>query len=157
MIGGKMKRREFIAGRGMLLGATCAPSVWAADDSAAVKQIVQDVYSVFYRDRDKKKYRLLLTEDYLLLEKGEILDVEDDIALMPAPGSDYKRTDAFGFRSVKIDGDAAYAVYFLKSEITDKKNGTRNAEWLESAILRRSGSGWRMALLHSTRIVKPNA
>ena len=152
-----MKRREFIAGTGMLLGATCALSASAADDSAAVKQVVRDVYSVFYENRDKQKYRLLLTEDYLLLEKGEILDVEGDLALMPAPGSDYKRTDAFDFRSVKIHGDTAYAVYFLKSEITDKKNGTRNAEWLESAVLRREGKRWRMALLHSTRITKPGA
>jgi ketosteroid isomerase-like protein len=151
-----MKRREFIAGTGLLLGATCVPNVSAAaDDSAAIKQAVQDVYSIFYVDRDKQKYRSLLTEDYLLLENGEILDVEGDLALMPAPGSDYKRTDAFDFRSVKVRGETAYAVYFLKSEITDKKNGTRNVEWLESAILRRHDKGWQMALLHSTRITKP--
>ncbi|HEV8482044.1 MAG TPA: nuclear transport factor 2 family protein [Blastocatellia bacterium] len=148
-----MKRREFIAGTGVLIGATCAPSVSAADDAAAVKQAVNDCYSVFYVSLDKQKYRSLLTEDYLLLEHGELLDVEGDIALMPAPDSGYKRTDAFDFRSVKVHGDTAYAVYFLKSKITDK-NGTHNGEWLESAILRRSGTGWRIALLHSTRIVK---
>jgi ketosteroid isomerase-like protein len=91
----------------------------------------------------------------LLLENGELLDIEGDIALMPSPESGYKRTDAFDFRSVKVHGDTAYAVYFLKSEITDKKNGNRHRQWLESAILRRGGNGWRMALLHSTRIVKP--
>lgn len=56
---------------------------------------------------------------------------------------------------MKVQGNIAYLVYFLKSEITDKKDGTRNREWLESAILRRSVKGWRMALLHSTRIIKP--
>ena len=152
-----MKRREFISGTGVLIGAACAPSVLAADDAAAVKQAVKDVYSIFYVSLDKQKYRSLLTEDYLLLENGELLDIEGDIALMPAPESGYKRTDAFDFRSVKIHGDTAYAVYFLKSEITDKKDGTRKREWLESAILRRSGAGWRMALLHSTKIVKPGA
>jgi ketosteroid isomerase-like protein len=145
-----MKRREFIAGTGMLIGIACVPSVSAADNETAVKQAVKDVYSIFSVSLDKQKYRSLLTEDYLLLENGELLDIEGDIALMPAPESGYKRTDAFDFRSVKVHGDTAYAVYFLKSEITDKKNGTRNREWLESAILRRSGAGWRMALLHST-------
>jgi ketosteroid isomerase-like protein len=91
----------------------------------------------------------------MLLENGELLDIEGDIALMPTPDSGYKRADAFDFRSVKIHGDFAYVVYILKSEITDKKNGTRNREWLESAFLRRSDKIWRMALLHSTRIVKP--
>jgi ketosteroid isomerase-like protein len=149
-----VKRREFIAGTGILLGTTCAPSVSAADDAAAVKQTVKDVYYVFSVSLDKKKYRSLLTEDYLLLENGEILDIDGDIALMPSPDSGYKRTDNFDFRSVKVQGNIAYVVYFLKSEITDKKNGTRNREWLESAILRRSGERWRMALLHSTRIAK---
>jgi ketosteroid isomerase-like protein len=150
-----MKRREFIAGTGMLIGSACAPSVLAADDDAAVKQAVEDFYSVYYVNLDKKKYRSLLTEDYLLLEDGQIMDADADIALMPAPDDGYKRIDKFDFRSVKLYGDIAYAVYFLKSEITDKKNGARSREYLESAILQRSGKGWRVALLHSTKIVKP--
>jgi len=155
-----MKRREFIAGTGLLLGATCVPSASAAtDDSAAVKQVVRDVHSVFYADRNKQKYRSLLTEDYLLLEKGKILDVEGDLALMPALGSDYKRTDTFDFRTINVQGDMAYVVYIVESKITNKKNVSQNGEWqwLESAILRRSGKRWLMALLHSTQITKARA
>lgn len=152
-----MKRREFLAGTGILIGTECVPRVSAADDDTAVKQTIKDVYSIFSVSLDKQKYRALLTDDYLLLENGELLDIEGDIALMPAPESGYKRTDSFDFRSVKVHGDTAYAVYFLKSEITDNKNGPRNREWLESAILRRAKRGWRVALLHSTRISKPGA
>ena len=148
-----MERREFIAGAGLLLGTTCVLGVPAADDVAAIKQLVQNVYSVYYQNFDKQKYRSLLTEDYLLLENGELLDIEGDIAMMPAADSGYKRKDTFDFRSVKVHGDTAYAVYFLKSETNDK-NGVRNREWLESVVMRRSGGRWRMALLHSTRIVK---
>ena len=150
-----MKRREFVGGAGMLIGAACAPSVSAADDAVAVKQVVVDVYAAF-SGFDKLKYRSLLTEDYLLLENGELLDIEGDVAMMPTPESGHKRTDAFDFRSAKVHSDTAYVVYFLKSEIKDK-NGTRNREWLESAILRRSVTGWRIALLHSTRIEKAGA
>jgi hypothetical protein len=154
-----MKRRELITGAGILLGAACAPSVLAGDETSAAQQLIRDYYSVFYGQRDEQKYRSLLTEDYLLLEKGEILDAEGDLKLMPAPGGDYKRTDAFDFRSVKIQGDTGYAVYFLKSEIMSKKNASHDGEWqwLESTILRRSGSKWRVALLHSTKIVKAGA
>ncbi|MCW9065968.1 MAG: nuclear transport factor 2 family protein, partial [Ignavibacteriaceae bacterium] len=96
-----------------------------------------------------------LTEDYLILENGELLDTESDIALMPEPDSGYERTDTFDFRYIKIEGDIAYTVYFLKAEIKDKTNGTINKEWLESTILRRSGDGWKIALLHSTKITNP--
>jgi hypothetical protein len=140
----------------MLLGTAYAPSASAADDAEAVKQAVREVYSTFYETRDKPKYRSLLTKDYLLLENGELFDIEGDLALMPAPDSGYMRTDAFDFRLVKVHDDTAYAVYFLKSEMTNKKDGTRRREWLESAVLRRSGTGWQMALLHSTRLAKPS-
>ncbi len=149
-----MKRREFIAGAGILIGAAASISISAEEDMVALKQAIADVYFTFSVDFDKQKYRSLLTDDYLLLEQGKLLDIEGDLALMPTPDSAYKRTDAFDFRSVKVHGDIAYLVYFLKSEITDK-TGTRNREWLESAIFRRSGSRWLMAMLHSTRIMEP--
>jgi ketosteroid isomerase-like protein len=136
-------------------GSASASNTLATADEAMVKQTVRDIYSVFYGDLDAEKYRSFLTDDYVLLENGELLDIEGDIALMPAPGDGYHRTDAFEFQLVNIHGDTAYAVYFLKSDIVDRKNGTRSREWLESAILRRSDKGWQMALLHSTRIAKP--
>lgn len=134
-----------------MIGVMWMRPAFADDDTSAVKQAIRNDYSVFYQDRDQQKYRSLLTDDYLLLENGDILDIEGDIALMPSPDSEYERTDEFDFRSVKIHGDIAYAVYLLKSDISDKKNGRRKREFLESAILRRIDGQWRVALLHSTR------
>ena len=149
-----MKRRHFIAASGILVVGVCVPYLLAADDVESVKHFIEDWYLTFYTKLDKEKYRAMLAEDYLLLENGDIFDAAGDIALMPRVEDEYKRTDAFDFRSVKIKGDFAYAIYFLKSEMDDKKNGKRNLEWLESAFLRRSGKTWRVALLHSTRITK---
>jgi ketosteroid isomerase-like protein len=151
-----MERRNFIAGTtGALVGAACPASIAAVNDAEAVRRAVESYYMVYFRVRDKAAYRLL-TEDYFLLEHGEVLDTEGDIAVMPAAESSYTRTDAFDFRSTKIAGDTAYAVYFLDSDISDEK-GTCHKKWLESVVLRRSGgdSGWRIAPLHSTRIEKP--
>lgn len=139
----------------MLMGAAFVTNVSAADEVSAVKRTIEDFYSVYYVDLDKKRYLSLLTDDYLLLENGEVMNADDDIALMPTPEDEYKRTDKFDFRKVKVHGDTAYTVHVLKSDITDKKNGNRKREYLESAILRRSGKRWRVALLHSTKITKP--
>lgn len=150
-------KRQLSGPGGMLPATADTRHTSATDDAEAVRQAVRDVYSTFSETRDKQKYRSLLTEDYLLLENGELLDIDGDLALMPAPDSGYRRTDAFDFRLVKVHDDTAYAVYFLRSEMTDTKEGTRRREWLESAVLRRSGTGWKMALLHSTRLAKPGA
>ena len=88
----------------------------------------------------------------MLLEKGKIFDADADISLMPAPGSDYKRTDSFDFRSVKCHGDIAYVAYFLKSEIVDNDHVVHHDAWLESVILQRFGRVWRVALFHSTLV-----
>lgn len=150
-----MKRRKFIAVSGMFAAAAAyVPETLAAEDVSSIKRFIEDWYSIFYIKLDKEKYRATLTDDYLLLENGEIFDADGDISFMPRPEDEYKRTDVFDFRSVKIQGDFAYAIYFLKSDINDKPKGQRNFEFLESAILRRSGSSWRVAVLHSTRVVK---
>jgi ketosteroid isomerase-like protein len=97
----------------------------------------------------------MLTDDYVLLENEEIVSLEKDVSLMPSPEDDYERRNSFDFRSVKVHGDVAYLVYFLKSDIRDKKDGARQREYLESMILRRDGGGvWRIALLHSTKLRK---
>ena len=151
-----MKRRQFIlTGTGAIAGALMAPTAARAAEEESVKQFVRDDYFTFYVLMDREKYRAMLSDDYLLLEQGEILDIAGDMELMPPPDIDYKRKDAFEFHSVKIHDDTAWAVYTLRSDITDKKNGPRHREFLESMILRRSGTGWLAALLHSTLVPEP--
>lgn len=149
-----MKRRDFISASATFAVAAYVPEVFASDDSASVKKFIEDWYYTYYVKLDKEKYLATLTDDYLLLENGEIFDAAGDTALIPSPADEYKRKDVFDFKSVKLDGDFAYVVYFLKSDINDNKKGPRHFEFLESAILRRSGKSWRVALLHSTRLAK---
>ena len=106
---------------------------------------------------DRDYYRSFMTDDYLLLENGELLDLEGDMALLGALPPDHIRTDKFDFRHIRVDGDEAYAVYYLESSMNDSKRGQRDRRWLESAIFRREGGKWRAAVLHSTRISPPSA
>ena len=148
-----MKRRTFIGAASALLAGAHALPAAAKDDETDIRRAVERVYEA-YRSRDKASYRALLTDDYLLLEDGELLDVDGDLAYMAGPGSVYQRADNFEFRSVKVHGETAWAVYFLSSDITDEK-GSRHRRYLESMVLRREGEDWRTALLHSTKIEKP--
>ena len=148
-----MKKNKFILV--LLIISLCTLKVFAANDEEAIKQAVKNYYYLYFVKMDKDAYRSILTEDYQFLENGELFDAEGDIAAMPDPNSGYERTNTFDFRYIKIEGDFAYTVYFLKSDITDKVNGAIHKEYLESTILRRSGEGWKIALLHSTRITKP--
>lgn len=129
-------------------------SAQATDDAAAIQQAIKDTYAA-YSSFDEQKYRATTTHDFILLEQGELFDREGDVATMPKPDAGFRRKDHFSFNSVKVEGDIAYAVYTLRSEIYDDVEGARSREWLESAILRRVDDRWKMALLHSTRVSQP--
>lgn len=123
-----------------------------ADDSAAIRAIIAEAYHAAFVAQDPVKYRALLTHDYLLLEHGELLDIAGDLALIPKPEVELRRTDRFEFHQVRVAGDTAWAAYTLRSDISDKRNGPRHRDYLESAVLRRVDGHWRIALLHSTKL-----
>ena len=91
-----MKRKKIILG--LLIVSLCTLKVFAGDDGGAVKQAVKNYYYLYFVKMDKNEYRSILTDDYLILENGELFNADDDIALMPDPSSGYERTDAFDFR-----------------------------------------------------------
>jgi hypothetical protein len=149
-----MNRRQILSGTSLLLAAPASIAIADRLDEAAMQKAIQDYYSVYYRDRDKDKYRSLLASDYVLLENGTIMDVAADLALMPAVGDQYDRVDSFDFKNGWVTDESAYQVYFLKSVITEA-TGTWNGQWLETAIFRRQRTKWLIAVLHSTKIPAP--
>ncbi len=142
------------AGLAWALAATLYLGSAQASDDNAVTQAIKYNYAA-YSGFDEQKYRATTTDDFILLEHGELIDREADVANMAKPGIGFRRTDDFDFHSVAIERDLAYAVYVLRSESYDDIKGARSREWLESAILRRVDGRWKMALLHSTRVWQP--
>jgi ketosteroid isomerase-like protein len=138
----------------LLLTAWLAAPALADDDKAAVEAAIRENYAA-YSSFDEARYRSTTTDDFILLEHGELIDREGDVANMAKPGTGFRRTDHFDFDAVRTAADTAYAVYTLESEIHDDVRGTRHREWLESAILRREDGRWKVALLHSTRVSHP--
>ncbi len=150
-----MKRHAGTALAWALMAPLLSAPVHAADGAAAVQQAIRDFYAA-YSGFDEQKYRAFMTEDYVLLEHGAIIDREADVAGMAKPGIGFRRTDHLEFHSVTVERDLAYAVYVLRSEIYDDVKAARSREWLESAILRRVKGNWKLALLHSTRVSHPS-
>jgi ketosteroid isomerase-like protein len=144
-----MNRRRVLTGAGAsgvsLFGAQSAP----ASGVASVENAIRAYYAI-WEAREDARYRTLVTEDYILLENGKPMTLDEDVMMMPEQGS--QRTDRFDFRATRIVGDAAYAHWFLDSTMVDKKGVRTERRWLESGVLRRSGGAWKVALLHSTKI-----
>lgn len=147
-----MNRRDFVGATGSIVAGLYALPSAAAAGEATIKRAVEEYYAA-YRGLDAARYRACLTSDYVLLENGEVLDADADLASMTSRDGSYRRTDAFDYKLVKVQGDVAYSVYVLTSDIQDHQ-GPRHRVWLESMILRRSGTGWQTAVLHSTKVAQ---
>lgn len=98
---------------------------------------------------DYDRLRSLVTDDFELLEVGELWDIEKLISVIPPGG--FERRNFFSPISVRIQGDLAWVSYWNKAIVVTGSESSERA-WLESAVMLKSSAGWKIQMLHSTRI-----
>lgn len=97
------------------------------------------------------KMKGVVTEDFQLLEAGEVWDINMLITAMKPNGDTYKRRNYFSIINVVSKKDVVWVSYWNKATITmQSKNSERS--WLESAVLVKEEDNWKIQLLHSTRV-----
>jgi hypothetical protein len=98
---------------------------------------------------DHVKMKSVVTNDFQLLEAGEDWRIDDLINVVKS--SEYKRRNFFGVIKTKISGDMAWVSYWNKATFNNGQEESAVA-WLESAVMIKMGSEWKIQMLHSTRI-----
>jgi len=121
------------------------------NDSVAIIQLLKDDYHTMMT-HDLEKHKSNCIKDYLLVEKGDVWDMEKESEWYKNDASKvYNRKDYFTFRLVNISGNTAYAIYHLQSDFTENGNSTTKY-WNESAVFKKINDQWKIALIHSTPI-----
>jgi len=102
---------------------------------------------------DAKKLKAYTTDDFILLENGQLWNIDTLINKMSTPkNAGIKRINKFQFIKTEQNGDIAWVSYHNTAEFSlNEKQQTIN--WLESAVLRKENGRWKIKLLHSTRVV----
>ena len=120
-------------------------------DTTTIIQLLKSDYSTLL-SMDLKKHMSNCTEDYLLIEDGEIWNMEQESKWYKDEGNKVTdRKDNFDFKHIRIDGNVAYVVYNLRSDIIKEGNPIQK-NWNESTIFRKVNGEWKIALIHSTPI-----
>jgi ketosteroid isomerase-like protein len=121
------------------------------NDSTAIINLLKNDYSTML-SMDLKKHISNCTEDYLLIEGGDIWNMEKESKWYKDDANKVTdRKDNFDFKYIRIDGNVAYAVYNLKSDIS-KEGKITQKNWNESTVFRKVNGEWKIALIHSTPI-----
>jgi ketosteroid isomerase-like protein len=128
-----------------------------SSDEIAIKALVQNSFDDIFSNYDHNKLTEYYTEDFLLLEHGEIwtIDTVKNYLQKASQRQDRPiRTNSFQFIKTKIKGKRAWVAYHNYATITKNYVVLTELHWLESAELIKTKTGWKMELLHSTRVPK---
>ena len=120
------------------------------DSSAIIKLLINDYKTM--GNWDIKSHIENCTENYLLVENGEVWDIKKETEYyIKNANRVIDRKDFFDIKYVRIYGDLAYAVYNLRSDITE--NGDLKVKtWLESTIFRKIKDKWKIEQINSTPV-----
>lgn len=101
---------------------------------------------------DFNKIREHTTNDFLLLEDGEVWNTDTLIAKMSAPKPPgLKRENKFVFIDIREEGDVAWVSYH-NTAVFSLGEKRQTVKWLESAVLKKTMGKWRIQMLHSTPV-----
>jgi hypothetical protein len=119
-------------------------------DQLEVQQTIVNLFSVL-SERDSVGLRKYCAADIELFEYGSAWNLDTLIlkAIILNTASDFRRTNTIDFISTKINGNTAWANYYLHSEIS--RNGQRStAHWIETVVAVNERNKWKIKVLHST-------
>src|SRR5215510_6833685 len=120
------------------------------NDSITIVKLLKEDYATMMPP-NITAHKANITNDYLLVEKGEVWNIETELDSIYRnnTGASFTREDLFTIRTVKISGDMAYAVWHLVSEFKSK-DSVKTVSWNESGVFRKEEGRWKIALIHSS-------
>lgn len=125
------------------------------NDEEQLRQLIQGSFDEIFSALDTASIQKFYTTDFLLLEHGEVWDNERIAEYMQRAGNAENRpvrTNRFEFIEVKVSNNTAWLAYQNYATLTQENGEKRELYWLESATALRTPEGWRLEMLHSTRV-----
>ncbi len=128
-----------------------------SDDEKAVQDLIQNSFDAIFSEYDANQLGDFYTADFLLLEHGELWDMDFIRGYLSKAKQNTDRptrTNRFEFIKTVIEGNRAWVAYHNYAMISKDGQVIRELYWLESATAIKTTQGWRLDMLHSTRAEK---
>ena len=125
------------------------------NDKKIIKNLVIESFDEIWSKLDSKNIDKYYTKDFLLLENGEVWNNDSiakylDNALLRKPNPN--RINTIEIIEIKVANRMAWVAYQNYATFTVDNKIIRKAHWIESATAILTESGWKLEMLHSTRI-----
>lgn len=125
--------------------------LFAQKDKAAIEAVIVKFFDGL-TEVDNKKLKETTTADFLLLEQGEVWNMDTLVhKLTISKNPNRIRINSFQFIKTEQQDNVAWVSYFNTADLSMGER-KQSIKWLESAVLIRQGKEWKVKLLHSTRM-----
>lgn len=125
-----------------------------SEEIQIAKNLIQGAFDDLWAGVDSTKISDYHTDDFIILEHGEIWDNDRIKTYMQgqlAKPDRAKRTNRMEYISIDKYGESIQIAYYNFAEFTRADTLVGKARWLESALAVATKDGWRLKMMHSTR------
>ena len=129
---------------------------WAKADTVQIERAVRAMFDALKAD-DQRAFRRAVTTDFMAFELGRRMSAADLFNIIfDSHRSGRVINWSIGPMMIRGDCNSAWAAWDNVGSAGIPPN-IAPRRWMESAVLRRSPTGWRVEFLHSTVIAPPPA
>ena len=117
------------------------------------KNLIQGAFDDLWAGMDSTKILDYHTEDFIILENGEVWDNDRIKKFMRerlAEENRPKRINKMDYISIEKYGPSIQIAYNNKAEFYQQDTIAFLGSWLESAVAIETPEGWRLRMMHST-------
>ncbi len=141
--------------------SACQGTELTSTNSAAITEeekkiamdLVQGAFDDLWGGVDSTKIASYHTEDFIILEQGEIWDndrIKEYMRKQLSQENRPLRINKMDYISIEKYGESMQIAYYNDAEFMQADSLVGNARWLESAVAVKTDAGWRLKMMHST-------
>lgn len=127
------------------------------EEKQIAKNLIQGSFDDLWAGADSTKIKDYHTDDFIILEQGEIWDnnrIKEYMRGQLSRTNRAKRTNRMEYISIEKYGPSIQIAYWNYAEFTRADTLVGKAGWLESALAVPTKEGWRLKMMHSTGLRK---
>lgn len=125
----------------------------SSEEEKEVKRLVQGIFDDVWGGLDSTKILDYHTEDFIILENGELWSNKEIKSYIKRSLQSEKKTarlNSFDYISMEKQGSAIWAAYHNYATFSVSGKETGKGYWLESIVAIPTNQGWRLRMMHST-------
>jgi len=122
-------------------------------ETQIAKDLIQGAFDDLWGGVDSTKISKYHTDDFIILEQGEIWDnarIKQYMRSQLSNPERPKRINMMDYIAIDKYGESMQISYFNRADFLKNDSIVSKAKWLESAVAVKTEEGWKLKMMHST-------